>query len=133
MPKDPSADRFKNRGGQINQFDFNKNQGAVAQDERSAKQDARQMREGETPAAPQPEAERIKQLMADVREKVQRKKRKQAAPRQPQPAASQESDSGTAKPAATKSAAGESVVAAEQPAATKQTAGKKSTAQKSES
>ena len=129
MPKDPNADRFKNRGGRVNQFDFNKNQGTVAQD----KQDARQMREGETPSAPQTEAERIAQLMADVRKKVQRKKRKQAAPLQPLPVASQESVDESNESTTVESAVSESAVAAEQPATTKKTAGKKRTARKSAS
>ncbi|MBA3442451.1 MAG: hypothetical protein H0T92_21560 [Pyrinomonadaceae bacterium] len=137
MPKDGSrnADQFKIRGGQINDFEFNKRQRAGRQNAHDfAKQDEeRQTREGETPAAPQTEAERIKQLMADVREKVQRKKRKKAAPPQPQPVATQKIGSGAAELEATKSVAGKNTVAAKQPAARKKTAGEKSTARKSES
>ncbi len=131
MPKDGSrnADQFKIRGGQMNDFEFNKRQEARQNAHgHFAKQDEeRQTREGETPAAPQTEAERIKQFMADVREKVQRKKRKQTAAHQPQPIASQESGSGDAEPAATISVAGKS---AEQPAAMKKTAAKKTSATK---
>src|SRR2546425_6138446 len=69
MPKDPTRniDRYKIRGGQLNAFEFARNQAAMAQEQRERferQQEARRLREGEFEIPPPTEAERVTQLLA---------------------------------------------------------------------
>lgn len=85
MPKDPARNQpnYKIGGGQLNEFEFAQHQGEMtaAEHERFQGQQAA----GADDAAPQTEAERIRQLMADVHEKVARRKQKQAGGAAAQP------------------------------------------------
>jgi hypothetical protein len=91
MPKDPVRNQpnYKIGGGQLNEFEYARNQGAMteAEHERFQQQQAERAAGEESGAqsAPQTEAERIRQLMADVHEKVERRKQKAhtAAPTRP--------------------------------------------------
>ncbi len=115
MPKDPARNQpnYKIGGGQLNEFEFAHNQGAMteAEHERFLQQQA----EGET-APPQTEAARIQQLMADVHEQVQRRKAKAQPP--------------TKKGAAKKQATRAATKGAAKKVATKKGAAKKSAAKK---
>ncbi|HEX8143761.1 MAG TPA: hypothetical protein VF553_14270 [Pyrinomonadaceae bacterium] len=103
MPKDKNLgkhkSRFEVRGGVINEFDFHNNQGAMAVEERdrfARQEEERRLREGETEAAasaPQTEAERIQQVIADAHEKVQERQGKE----QSSDASAQPAGSGQAK------------------------------------
>jgi hypothetical protein len=86
MPKDPTRNQpnYKIGGSHLNEFEFARNQGAMteAEHERFQQQQAeRQAGEGGAgdESAPQTEAERIQQLMADVHEQVQRRKERAQA------------------------------------------------------
>jgi hypothetical protein len=76
--------RFEVRGGLINEYDFNQNQGAIAEEEHSRfarREEENALREGEAEPAPQTEAERVEQLMTAAREKAEKnlkKKEKQS-------------------------------------------------------
>src|SRR2546423_12870635 len=80
MPKDPARNQpnYKIGGGHLNEFEYARNQGAMteAEHERFQQQQAERqaVEAGAEQAAPQTEAERIQQLMADVHERVQRRK-----------------------------------------------------------
>src|SRR2546423_428756 len=94
MPKDPVRNQpnYKIGGGQLNEFDYARNQGAMteAEHERFQQQQAERAagEESAEQSAPQTEAERIQQLMADVHEKVARRKQKaQGAASSARPAA----------------------------------------------
>ncbi|HEY0404479.1 MAG TPA: hypothetical protein VGC89_02050 [Pyrinomonadaceae bacterium] len=81
MPKDPKRNRsnYDIGGGDINEFEFHQNQGAMTEEMHSRfEQPEAERREGAA-AQPQSEAERIEQLMAAVREKVARKQGKQSS------------------------------------------------------
>ena len=82
MPKDPKRNRsyYDIGGGDINQFEFQHNQTAMAEEERARFEQSEAERQGveALESAPQSEAERIAQMMEDAREKVARKKAKQA-------------------------------------------------------
>ncbi|HUQ31845.1 MAG TPA: hypothetical protein VM095_06990 [Pyrinomonadaceae bacterium] len=114
--------RFEVRGGLINEYDFNQNQGAIAEEERNRfarREDESALREGQAEAAPQTEAERVEQLMMEAHEKAEknlRKKGKQSGAQSPQTKAR----AGVAKQAGKKGTGG----------AKKKSAGKKSGAGK---
>jgi hypothetical protein len=82
MPKDPKRNRsyYDIGGGDINQFEFQHNQTAMAEEERARFEQLEAERQGieALESAPQTEAERIAQMMEDAREKVARKKAKQS-------------------------------------------------------
>jgi hypothetical protein len=81
MPKDPKRNRsnYDIGGGSINEFEFHKNQEAMAEEMRARFDQLNAGRgEGED-AQPQSEAERIFQMMEAAREKVARKKGKQSS------------------------------------------------------
>ena len=114
MPKDPTrnVDRYKIGGGHLNEFEFQKNQGAITEEERdrfARQEEERRLREGETaPAPPQDEAERIRQLVEAAREEAQRnieKREKQAAATAP-PRSGRAGKAAKSKRATSKSAAG---------------------------
>jgi hypothetical protein len=72
MAKDPTKNmpNYKIDGGKLNEYEFTQSHGAITEEERN--RFAEQQREGQENAAPpQTEAERIQQLMDDVRERVQ--------------------------------------------------------------
>src|SRR4051812_36392049 len=94
MPKDKNLakhkSRFEVRGGVINEFDFHRNQGALAEEERdrfARQEEERRLREAEaeaTAAGPQTEAERIQEVTAMAHEKVeQRREKEQGAEARP--------------------------------------------------
>jgi hypothetical protein len=66
--------RFEVRGGVINEFEFASNEGAMTEEEHQRflrQEEERRLEEGAAAdASPQTEAERIRQLMSNVREKV---------------------------------------------------------------
>ncbi|HZG52502.1 MAG TPA: hypothetical protein VEZ40_10235, partial [Pyrinomonadaceae bacterium] len=70
MPKDPTRNQpnYKIDGGHLNEYEFNQSHGAITEDERNRFGD-QQRQSGEQFDAPQTEAERIQQLMEDVRER----------------------------------------------------------------
>ncbi len=84
MPKDrtENIDRYKIRGGHLNEFEFQQNEGAMAEQERERflRREQQEGLRGEAePHAPQTEAERVAQMMEDARakaEKIRRKKGK---------------------------------------------------------
>lgn len=81
MPKDPKRNRsnYDIGGGSINEFEFHKNQAAMAEEMRARlEQLDAPPGEGED-APPQSEAERIFQMMEAAREKVARKKGKRSS------------------------------------------------------
>jgi hypothetical protein len=90
MPKDKNLGKHKSRyevrGGLINEFDFHRNQGALAEGERdrfARQEEERRLREGEaeaTSGGPQTEAERIQEVIEAAHEKVeQRRENEQGA------------------------------------------------------
>jgi hypothetical protein len=136
MPKDPKRNRsyYDIGGGDINQFEFHQNQGAITEEEHQRFQRS-QAERGETDvpeAGPQSEAERIEQMMEAAREKVARRKSKQstqtAAQTAPAANAKKTAKKTATKPApakssAKKAAAGKSSATAK--ASTKKAAAKK--------
>ncbi|MDX6693047.1 MAG: hypothetical protein QOF02_650 [Blastocatellia bacterium] len=81
MPKDPKRNRsnYDIGGGEINEFEFHQNQGAMAEEMRARFEQLETERRESGDAEPPSEAERIAQLMEAVREKVARKKGKQSS------------------------------------------------------
>jgi hypothetical protein len=111
MPKDPARNQpnYKIGGGQLNEFEYARNQGAMteAEHERFQQQQAERAAGEESAAqsAPQTEAERIQQLMADVHEKVERRKQKAQGAALARPAARKDgAQKSVAKAGAKKSA-----------------------------
>ena len=82
MPKDPKRNRsyYDIGGGDINEFEFHRNQAAIAEEERARLDQLQSERaDGEVPeGGPHSEAERIEQMMEDAREKVARRKARAA-------------------------------------------------------
>lgn len=82
MPKDPAEniDRYKIQGGQLNEFEVQQNEEAMAEQERARHGGPQPegLRGAAEPGLPQNVAERIQQLEAAVREKVERRRAKQA-------------------------------------------------------
>ncbi len=82
MPKDPAEniDRYKIQGGQLNEFELQQNEEAMAEQERARHGGPQPegLRGAAEPGLPQNVAERIQQLEAAVREKVERRRAKQA-------------------------------------------------------
>jgi hypothetical protein len=72
--------RFEVRGGVINEFDFQQNQGALVEEERdrfARQEDERELREGEAEQqSPQSEAERIERMMAEAHGKAEKNLRR---------------------------------------------------------
>jgi hypothetical protein len=81
MPKDPKRNRsnYDIGGGDINEFEFHQNQGAMTEEMRARFEQSETQRMEGGDAEPMSEAERIAQLMEAVREKVARKKGKQSS------------------------------------------------------
>ena len=127
MPKDKTEniDRYKVRGGQFNDYQIQKDELALVQDDQDRA--GVRLREGEWPeqGRPQDEAERIQRMMEEAREKVARKKAKLAGKGAAGKGATKKAAAkkgatrkGAAKPAAKKAA---------KKSAAKKGAGKKST------
>jgi hypothetical protein len=86
MAKDKNLGKLKSRfevqGGIVNEFDFHRNQEALAEEERNRfarREDEQALREAEAGAEhqqPQTEAERIAQMMIDAREKAEKNLKK---------------------------------------------------------
>ncbi|MCA1634212.1 MAG: hypothetical protein LC802_11090 [Acidobacteria bacterium] len=83
MPKDPAEnqDQYKIAGGQLNEYEFQQNEGAMTEQERhdSLPHGAEGLRGADEPNAPQNVAERIRQLTEQVQERAQRQREKEAA------------------------------------------------------
>jgi hypothetical protein len=84
MPKDKNLgkhkSRFEVRGGVINEFDYSRNQAALAEEERErfARQEERRAQEGVVEGvAPQAEAERLQQVIVEAHDKVQQRREKE--------------------------------------------------------
>lgn len=112
MPKAPTRNRasYETGGGQLNEFEFQHNQEAMAEEERERFERLEaERREGEVAeAGPQSEAERIHQMMEAAHEKVARRKAKTATGAQKASAAGKSTAAkkkGAAKKAAAKKAA----------------------------
>lgn len=108
MPKDrtENIDRYKVRGGQPNEFELDRNEGAVAEEERrhalgQSQEGESLLRGGAEPGLPQNVAERIREVTEAAREKVERRRRLREARDKPPHAAARK---GGAKKAAKKAA-----------------------------
>lgn len=144
MPKDPTENigRYKIRGGQINEYEFQQNEGEIeAQEGRERAEDlpVEGLQGAVEPGLPQNVAKRIQQIEAMVRAKV-RGRGQQAAESNPKAGAktAPPMKSGTAKKSSAKKTAAKKPAAkksatkkAGKTGATKKAAGKKTSAKKS--
>src|SRR5688500_17984927 len=75
MPKDPTRNinQYKIEGGQLNEFEFNRNQGEISREEQERferQEEERHGRAEDSPPAPKSEGERIAQMTAAAKKRA---------------------------------------------------------------
>ncbi|PYS84069.1 MAG: hypothetical protein DMF67_06050, partial [Acidobacteria bacterium] len=82
MPKDrtENIDRYKVRGGHLNEYEFQKNEGALEESREGGRSEVGEgLRGAAEPNAPQNVAERIRQVEAAAHAQVERRRAKRGA------------------------------------------------------
>jgi hypothetical protein len=109
MPKDrtENIDRYKVRGGHLNEFDFARNEGEMAEQEHTDFEHGGEGLHGASePNAPQNVARRIEEIEQRVNEKMERRRAKQASGGASKKSAAKKSVRKTASRKPSKSAGG---------------------------